>query len=68
LNDDERKVWIFTDEFFYGWAKSAGVKFWERRWLRWERYFAQQTATPIPETTTRALLIKILRHYRWGNR
>ncbi len=27
LNDDERKVWIFTDEFFYGWARSAGVKF-----------------------------------------
>lgn len=27
LNDDERRVWILTDEFFYGWAKSAGVKF-----------------------------------------
>jgi len=27
LNDDERRVWIFADEFCYGWAKSAGVKF-----------------------------------------
>jgi hypothetical protein len=27
LNDDERRVWILTDEFFYVWAKSAGVKF-----------------------------------------
>jgi hypothetical protein len=27
LNDDERRVWIFADEFFYVWAKSAGVKF-----------------------------------------
>ena len=26
LNDDERRVWILTDEFFYVWAKSAGVK------------------------------------------
>jgi hypothetical protein len=34
LNDDERRVWILTDKFFYSWAKSAGVKFWERRWNR----------------------------------
>ena len=27
LNDDQRRVWILTDEFFYSWAKSAGVKF-----------------------------------------
>jgi len=27
LNDDERRVWIFADDFFYIWAKSAGVKF-----------------------------------------
>ena len=27
LNDDERRVWIFADELFYSWAKSAGVKF-----------------------------------------
>ena len=27
LNDDERRVWILADEFFYVWAKSAGVKF-----------------------------------------
>jgi hypothetical protein len=27
LNDDERRVWILTDKFFYIWAKSAGVKF-----------------------------------------
>jgi hypothetical protein len=27
LNDDERRVWILTDKFFYSWAKSAGVKF-----------------------------------------
>jgi hypothetical protein len=27
LNDKERRVWILTDEFFYIWAKSAGVKF-----------------------------------------
>ncbi len=27
LNDDERRAWIFADEFFYIWAKSAGVKF-----------------------------------------
>jgi len=27
LNDDERRVWIFADDFFYIWAKRAGVKF-----------------------------------------
>jgi hypothetical protein len=27
LNDKERRVWILSDEFFYIWAKSAGVKF-----------------------------------------
>jgi len=27
LNDEKRRVWIFADEFFYIWAKSAGVKF-----------------------------------------
>ncbi len=27
LNDDERWVWILTNEVLYNWAKSAGVKF-----------------------------------------
>jgi hypothetical protein len=27
LNDSERRARIFADEFFYIWAKSAGVKF-----------------------------------------
>jgi hypothetical protein len=27
LNDSERRVWIFADDFFYIWAKSEGVKF-----------------------------------------
>ncbi len=27
LNDDERRVWILTDDYLYVWAESEGVKF-----------------------------------------
>ncbi len=27
LNDDERRVWVLTDDDLYVWAESEGVKF-----------------------------------------